>query len=360
MRWALIIMAMLVVCACDQRERREPRHNGREVEQESEPTPASAEREIEPALDSPAAPEAPSLDVDFDEALVWPGGGTHLERVSALQNASSRLFRPIGHTSIAFRVRDDEGAYFAYRPRTRRHRRGHLAEVAAYALGHALAIDNVVPTTLRFEARRRMSERLDPRFDDADTWDALDEEIFYRSGADTPGAATLWVEDLSDSDLDVSAAEWGAWLVDAEIPEEQMAIARDLSNMRVLDYLIGNWDRFSGGNMKLFAGGTRVALRDHNVAFGRLAEGRAEELRRAVQHTRRFSHKTVARLNAFDREVLQTHLQRLNQAGDLQRLGLPVLSEREEADLFERLEVVRSHIGAMVAEHGWDEVLYFE
>ena len=67
------------------------------------------------------------------------------------------------------------------------------------------------------------------------------------------GAAIYWIPDMHELGLDTKdgAARWARWLgQDGELPsrEKYKAQAADVSTMVCFDYLIGNWDRFSGAN----------------------------------------------------------------------------------------------------------------
>ncbi|MFK8001929.1 MAG: hypothetical protein AB8H86_20200 [Polyangiales bacterium] len=327
-----------------------------EIAEEPTPAPAAAEA-APPAFRPEDVTTTPNLNLPGEEAF------DHDVILEALRTASSREFKPVGHTSVVFRMRLEGDHNAAYRPRTRRHRRGHLAEVAAYALGRFLGLDNVVPATLRSETRMRISEHLHPRYDDVNTWEDLEERIFYRSRTQTPGAAIYWVPDLQETELDSSASrrEWQGWLAGGDIPEGRVALARDLSNVRVFDYLIGNWDRFSGGNLKLFGSDVeRVALRDHNVAFGRVGEEREEGLRNEVHATQRFSRAVIARLSQLDADGLEAAILRFNSEEEREELGLEILHPTQSEALLERAAVVLSHVGALIEAHGEDSVLYFE
>lgn len=324
--------------------------------QEPPPTP-EAVVETPPSFRPEEVATTPNLNLPGEEAF------DHDAILEVLRTASSREFKPVGHTSVVFRMRLDGAHNAAFRPRTRRHRRGHLAEVAAYALGRFLGLDNIVPATLRSETRMRISEHLHPRYDDVNTWEDLEERIFYRSRTQTPGAAIYWVPDLQETELDSIAArrEWNGWLAREDIPEGRVALARDLSNVRVFDYLIGNWDRFSGGNLKLFGGDVeRVALRDHNVAFGRVGDEREEGLRNEVRATQRFSRTVMARLSQLDANGLQGAIERFNGEEQRDELGLEILHPTQRDALLERAAVVLSHVGALIAANGEDSVLYFE
>lgn len=352
------LFVILVSCA--------PSEAAQTLEQGPEPEEAETVGEVPVFVPSaelalPFRPEevipTPNLNVPGAQSF------DHDVLLQALRSAPSREFKPVGHTSVVFRMRLDSDHDAAYRPRTRRHRRGHLAEVAAYAIGRFLGLDNCVPATLRGESRRRISEHLHPRYDDVNTWEDLEERIFYRSPLQTPGAAIYWVPDLEETEIDEGAArrEWEGWLEGEDIPNERISLARDLSNVRVFDYVIGNWDRFSGGNLKLFGGESeRVALRDHNVAFGRLSAARETGLRSQVEATQRFSRSVLARLSQLDAAGIQEVIERFNGEEERANLGLDVLHESQRGAVLERAAVVLSHVGALIAAHGEDAVLYFE
>lgn len=354
------VIVFVILASCAPVETAEAPELSEELAVEAvDPPPTAPEVSVEttPSFRPEEVPTTPSLSVPGEESF------DHDVILEALRTASSREFKPVGHTSVVFRMRLESEHNAAFRPRTRRHRRGHLAEVAAYALGRFLGLDNIVPATLRSETRMRISEHLHPRYDDVNTWEDLEERIFYRSRTQTPGAAIYWVPDLQETELDSGAArrEWHGWLAGEDIPEERVALARDLSNVRVFDYLIGNWDRFSGGNLKLFGGDVeRVALRDHNVAFGRVGEEREEGLRNEMHATRRFSRSVMARLSQLDVEGLQGVIERFNSEEERDELGLDILHPTQREAVLERAAVVLSHVGALIAADGEDSVLYFD
>src|SRR5690606_27058189 len=76
--------------------------------------------------------------------------------LEAMRETPARELRPVGSTSLVYRVRLAGGALIAFRPAQRGRPRGHLAELAAYRLGRALGMENVPPVVLRREALARI------------------------------------------------------------------------------------------------------------------------------------------------------------------------------------------------------------
>ncbi|MEM7607023.1 MAG: hypothetical protein AAF411_16840 [Myxococcota bacterium] len=320
--------------------------------------PAAEAEAAEGGADEANGHESEHAALDFDrlgERTFPPGPFTHTALLNALREGRSREFKPVGHTSVVFRMRMDGEHTAAYRPRTRRHRRGHIAEVAAYAVGRLLEFDNVAPAIMRTELRRRISERLHPRYDDAGTWQDLEDSIFYRSPFETPGAAIYWIPELTSSDLDSEERRerWGAWLGEGNVPTGEETLARDLSNMRLFDYLVANWDRFSGGNLKTAGEGGRIVLRDHNGAFAALSTANERRLRRALAQTQKFSRRTVETLGAITAEAL------VEGGAQLGLVGANALRASELAAFMERVRTARSIVGARIERLGEARVLVF-
>lgn len=322
--------------------------------------PVTAVAPAEP-VPEPAATEAPPPPGPLEALpMTVPGAGhfDHDALLEVLREARPIQFKPVGTSSVVFRMQMEGDHTAAFRPRTRRHRHGADAEIGAYGIGRLLGLDNVLPTVRRTIPRRRIRERLHPRYDDAQTWEDLEDEIQWSGGYEVPGAAIYWVPEMEDPELDTPAARarWGEWLtVGASIPSESTTIARDLSNMVVFDYVIGNWDRFSGGNLKVFPANdeesARVVLRDHNAALAPvLPDGIEERLWAEVYGVQRFSRDLADRLSRLDAAAVERALE---------EDGAPMLTQGSIDGAVERAARVTSYIGALVDQHGPDEVLFF-
>ena len=195
--------------------------------------------------------------------------------------------RSVGTSSIVFRL-DLEGPIdAAFRPESRLHPRGHLAEIAAFRLARSLGLDNVapvVPRSLPLAELGRLVRAADPI-----AWEEVESDLVPRGGQ-LSGAVIYWIPTLRELGFDTPSGveRFTSWLAqDTEQPPDA-ALAAEISDMLAFDYLIGNVDRFSGANLQGDADARQLFLRDHNLAF--------REPFRALQHRR-----VVARLKRAQR-----------------------------------------------------------
>lgn len=291
------------------------------------------------------------------EARTFAGRTSETAIVAALLHAEPDRFRPIGTTSLTFQVDLAGSIDAAFKPESRFHPRGWLAEVAAYRVARELGLDSVPPAVVRPVDRSLLRRRVE--LADGVSWDDLESGL-VAGGSGVRGAFIYWVPGLLRSDLDTPAgiARWTGWLAqpregteDGDIPAEHAAIARDLSNALIFDYLIGNRDRWSGGNVRPIEGG-RLVIRDHNLAFPHaLGEGVQRRMLETLMRGRRFSRRTIERLAGLDEETLRSAI------ADHDPVSL--LDDRQIADVMERREAILTYVGALIEAYGAESVLFF-
>ena len=275
--------------------------------------------------------------------------------VALLGRQTPRRLRPVGTTSVTMRVDLGEPLDAAFKPRTRAHPRGFLAEIAAYRLSRLLDMDNVPPALGRRFPRPALRDRYEPEDDDP-AWDRIQEAVLWDAPGFVRGALIYWIPSMERTPLatleglDAVSERWlrvGGTLEAGEEPT-----ARDLSTLIAFDYLIGNWDRFSGGNVSSDGHG-RLFVRDHNVAFGAsITEARYERLTGHLERVERFSRGFVQAVRALTRTALVQALE-----GDPLGAERPVLTVRQLDALFARRRALLSYIGAQVSRHGAAAVL---
>jgi hypothetical protein len=273
--------------------------------------------------------------------------------VEELSTRPPRRVEQVGSTSITLRLDLGTDLDGAYRPRTRTHPRGYLAEIAAYRIAVALGMNNVPPVIGRSIPRQTLLMRFQ---EDEAEWTRVDEATLWDAPGLARGAVVYWVPRMRTSDLHTVSAldRAGPWLrTDGELPEEQAQRARDLSTMIAFDYLIANWDRWSGGNVSENEAGTRLIVRDHNVAFlAPIGEARYERMRQALTRVQRFSRSFVERLTALDEATLRESL-----ATDPEASVGVILSDPQIAEVLARRRALLSYIGALIAVYGEAQVL---
>jgi hypothetical protein len=275
--------------------------------------------------------------------------------ISALYGAHEDNFRPMGTSSISFQLQLEGPIDASFRPESRMQPRGWLYDIAAYRVSELLELDNVPPVVATIVDRARLRRRVDPSWE-GDPDDLLSELVWTTNGV--RGAASYWVPNLQrTSDLDSAAGilRWTAWLEPgAEIPEESVELARDLSNMALFDFLIANVDRMSGGNLRTVTneGVRRVVIRDHNLAFvSRPNDSQSERLLAELRRTQAFSRQTYARLVALNEIALRAAI-RDEIAGTL-------LDDAQIRAVLDRREALLTYIAALVEAHGERSVFVF-
>jgi hypothetical protein len=264
-------------------------------------------------------------------------------------------FKPVGSTSTVFRTRFGKTFEAAFKARTRNRPHGPASEVAAYRLGRCLHLDNVPPAVSRRVPISLLRDLLDPKR--AASWPEIRERLLPESDDTVRVAAIYWIPVLADVGVDKQAGRRlvGQWLAaDGQIPDGRRDLAASLSTMLAFDFLIGNFDRWSGDNVSGDATASFVYLRDHDQAFQLgLGEAVQRQMLSDVVRCERFSRRFYDSLRAFDRGCLEREL-----AQDPE--GFALLGERQIAEILDRREALLSHLEALIGQRGAEQVLVFE
>ncbi len=290
----------------------------------------------------------------------FAGSGLLLSEIErALRTSVPRAVRPVGTTSVVFHMALTGEIHAAYKPQTQAHPRGHLSEVAAYRIGRALGLDHVAPAVPRDVPLDRLRTLLNPGF--ASGWEALSAQFVVSPNHVVRGAAIYWIPELRELGIDTPEGmqNWHRWLAqdNASGPsrEKSKLTAAQISTMVAFDTVIGNWDRFSGGNAQGDRTGRQLFLRDHNVAF--VEPLRPTQLTRLLGHLRhveRWSRSFVRHLRAFDAPRLRTALRAPDDPA-----GFVALTEIQIAGVLDRRRTVLSYVAALIDRYGESNVLTF-
>src|SRR5262249_48238249 len=141
-------------------------------------------------------------------------------------------------------------------------------EVAAYRLNRLLGLNAVPPAAPRAVGREELLSHLHP--ESAAFVPRIQAETVFDPAGQTVGTASYWIPIIKDSGFATpdGQRQATAWLSQGEpIPPDQRAMAAQLSDLAVFDFLTSNPDRYSGGNMKMSPDGTQLFYMDNTMAF---------------------------------------------------------------------------------------------
>lgn len=271
----------------------------------------------------------------------------------AYLSAAPRTARSIGHTSVVFKLELGDGKRAAFKPASRRGPLRYKGEIAARRLAVALGLSNVPRAFFRAMDARALGAA-------AAAGNAATAELFTKEAIVTDGvvkgALMPWIDGLGFVELERPplASQWRAWLkTDGVIPDDQRARAREISTLVAFDFMTGNWDRWSGGNVGLDKASGMLLYIDNDGAF------LEEPPPNALQHNERlllgidrFSRSFVERLRALDDAALTRAL------GE-ESTGVPLLSPKALAGVAQRRKELLAILDAKRADAGDDALLPF-
>jgi hypothetical protein len=253
---------------------------------------------------------------------------------------------PLGQgTTVKFKARFDGELKAAIRPAQKLAAGNFRADLAAYRLSRALQLGTVPPACQRMMGRADLAAAAGPKLDRR-----LADEVRWSDDL-APASVTYWVTGVKSADLEKNRRAWRALLVqgaDLDAAPALVESAAEGSRLLVWDFLIANWDRWSGANtFRLGVDGPFVWL-DNAAGFGpesgKTRKKRVAELRRVE----RFSRRLIDSLRAATDDDLRA------------ALAPASLPERSVRDLLERRRLLIGHVDALVAEHGEEAVLAFD
>lgn len=301
-------------------------------------------------IGEPATAAAPSPDAGPDGGAGPAAAAADVTRIGAGRPVWAR---PVSPRSFSIKLRFTDGSKAVFKP----FRRGDSTarhEVAYFRLAEALGVARVPRSTMRVIPLERLERLLEGEH--PATAAQLQDVLKLDERRRVRGAMIEWVEGLEPTAL----AEPGGrgqltrWLaLDGPDPRREPLIPA-VAAMVAFDYVAGNWDRFTGGNLFVEAGGERLVLLDNNAAFDRWSAGQAERMQRVLALCQRFPRGLIERLRALDEATIERALAR-EPTHPEERLLWP----GEVASTLARRDALIAHVDALIAEHGAARVLAF-
>jgi len=258
-----------------------------------------------------------------------------------------------GGSSLSFRVDLADGSRAAFKPAQTNLQTIPRKEVAAYWVNRMLGLSAVAPAAPRMVSREEIFSHLH-----AETLPFLPRirsEVIFDPRGTTAGVMMYWIPSIKDFGLDSPGgqAQTAQWLtVGQSIPTERHGLAAQLSDLLVFDFLIGNPDRYTGGNMMTNDDGTRLYFMDNTLSFFIEPEGN-ERTRGVLRRAQRFSRRLYEALGRLTESSVEGTLAQASE-GEYE-----ILTRPEIRALVSRRDYVRKYVDGLIAAYGAREILYF-
>ncbi len=291
-----------------------------------------------------------------------------------------------GGSTLVYRLIKDKTTIAAYKPFQKRFQSNYRSEIAAYRLCPVMKCGFDVPVNLPVVFEFQEFSRLYAR--NASNPKAEFTEIIPTPNGDgshrVDGTFKQWIPEFADFPIELKSL-WRAWLnpgttrEDLQRPASEIVpevakkhelgarfanklaphlenltkyeLARQISNLIVFDFLVNNWDRFSGVpklygiNCQIVHG--RLMSIDNGAAFAKTPNSKP---RQHLEQIQRFSRLTYDAIRAFDKESLTKAL-----------FPSPSPLELEKIDTFWALrDAYLNYVEQCIEKNGEDETFFFE
>jgi len=339
---AAIVAALVTSPACRGPEDAAPGAAG----PAAKPAP-SAPQGVGPA----AAADRPQAVRGAEDGGSGEGGAALVERLvgSAVVGA-----RPISPRSLSVKVALESGDRAVFKP-FRKTSRTARYEVAFSKIAPLLGTPGAPVAALRRVPIARLTALLEASY--PDTARALRDESQVDEKGLVAGAIIEWISELGPPRFEGETGwrQLAAWLgPDGPSAEEEPTVVA-ASRMVVADYVAGNWDRFSGGNLFADAAGRGLWLVDNNGSFAPWSDRQRDRMDGQLAACARFSASQLERLRALSADLVRAALAGEEARGVVGR----VLTDEEIALLLERRDAALRKVDAEIATRGAEAVAVF-
>ena len=266
------------------------------------------------------------------------------------ESATIKAAKPIGHTSVVFKITFADGRVAAFKPESARGRLRYRSEAAAFRLQNALGVTNV-PTALLVSLPSSALRNAG----NADAQTLFDAEVKTHDGK-VRGALMPWIVGLSFVPLESEPlrSKWRGWLRAGSTPDgPQSELAPEIASLLAFDTITGNWDRWSGANVGLDAEKKHLLFVDNDGAFFEpVPQGLVKEHLALVRGADRFPRSVIDAARKLDAAALDRAL-------GLDETGAPLLTSTQRSSILSRRDDLLGIIDAKVKSLGEDKVLSF-
>ncbi len=323
-------------------------------------TPPNPPHELVDTGDPPAKPvvegsdqSLPHESATVESPLIKSADNTEAH-LAKLRSASVVGARPISSRTLSLKVWLEGGIKAVFKPLRARDKRAPR-EVAVYRMSRLLGVGIVPASSMRqFPLHLLVSLTKKQHPEEAAT--LADTASTDNRGA-VQGAIIEWIEDLDSNRLEEIGGRRAirSWLAPArKTIDKEPPLAANAAAMIAFDYVMGNWDRFSGGNVFASASGNDLVLLDHNASFAPWSDRQKERMEKLLARTERFPASLITRLRNLAPSVIETAL-----AAEPWHEKNKLLNDSDIKLLLGRRDRLIEHVDKLIALHGEGAVLPF-
>lgn len=280
--------------------------------------------------------------------------------IERLKYAKLKDLKKIGLFSFSFYFNLEGEIDCNFKPQTYKGPRWRM-EIAAYRIGKLLGLNLIPPVTLRMENYNTIEELLKKKGDKT-LLEEVNKAIIKTNNGYVKGSAQYWVPYIEHSQIDTFPEylkNWAKLLSQSyKLEEGEIAFSNSLSKMITFDYLIGNWDRWSGGNV-IFTkyNGEKVLLfMDHNNSFlSPMPTHLQDKLEKPFLTVQRFSRSLLHSIETLSREKIYEILKEDPTLKDEE-----ILTDTEIKDVLMRKEKILERVRELSLRYSKEKVVCFE
>jgi hypothetical protein len=339
---ACLVAAFFAGCASKDAPRKEA--SKPPVEAASEPNAVREGRPADTVL--PQKSKSTEAALSVDEA-----SSADEKKLQQLKNGKIIAVSVLSSRSLSMKLRLEGGTPAVFKPFRKGDRRARY-EVAAYKTARLLHVEKVPAAVMRRIPLSFLIGRLQK--DDGEAAARLQNEVPKNADETVEGAMIEWMEDIDKNGLEALGGTAAiSRLLGAETSDgDPPPLAAAASTMVVFDHLIGNWDRFSGGNFFVSKDARHLILIDHNGSFLRLSEKQRARMEKRLASTLRFSASLTERLRALTSDNVREAVDKEAEFG-------PLLKDAQIDLLLSRRDEILSHVDAVIKKNGLKSTLAF-
>ena len=262
-----------------------------------------------------------------------------------------------GGSSISLRIDFENGARAAFKPRQTNWQSVPRREVVAFRINRLLGLGSVPPAIGR---RFQLSELLGALHPESRFFRPRLKAEMIQSDGWVTGELSWWIPVIERGKVDgfeIDSMEgivsWKRYLaIGAKIPDRDLVLIQQISDMVLFDFIISNPDRWSGGNARVSEDQRVLYFMDNTLSFGDRPDGHPKA-RTYFERSQTFSRSLVARLRTLRESEVRDVLKRDVEPFDY------FLRDAEIKALLSRRDRALEYIDTLIRQYGEDAVLAF-